>query len=253
MSGSLTKALTILKCFSIERPSLRIKEISKETHLNPSTIHRSLKTMQSLDFIKQKKDGSYALGRAFIGLTAVALSSMDIRKLALPFIEELANEVGSITNLAILDRSEVLYIDRIDNSPKSWVYFHIGMRRPAHCTALGKVLISDLPEVKIKEIYHHGTRNYKSNKQISIVRFLKQIKEVKTLGYATDYEEWSMGTNCIAAPIFNSNNQVTAAISISGHKSYFSTKKANECINNLTRTARIISAQLGWLTHNGGM
>lgn len=242
-NGSIAKAITLLNCFSYEKPRLRLKEISTITGISQSTAYRMLSTLKDFNLIEQR-DGYYSLGRGFLKYEGIVLNSMEIRRVCLPYIEELSNKLRVNVNLAVLDNTEVVYVARAETPYCSYGYFHIGMRRPIHCTALGKVLICKSPEV-LSEVFKRGVRRYTLNTITEEAKLLEEIDKVCLQGYAADFEEWSNGINCIAAPVYNAAGEIVAGISISGPTSTYSREKILEYVPMLLEYSNRISARMG--------
>lgn len=245
LNNSVAKAVTILNCFSYDNYSLRLKEISKRTGINQATAYRMLNTLKEFNLIEQH-NGEYALGRGFLKYEGIVLNSMEIRRIVLPFLEELSRNLQITANLAILDDTEVVFVARAENPYCAYGYFHIGMRRPIHCTAVGKVLTCKTPEIA-KEAFRRGMNRYTKNTITDEVKFFEELEAVRLQGYAVDLEEWSNGINCVAVPLQSIGGDVLAGISISGPTSTYPIEKMREYVPVLLEYAHRISARMGAL------
>jgi IclR family KDG regulon transcriptional repressor len=243
LNNSITKAITILNCFSYESPRLRLKDISAMTGINQPTAYRLLNTLKEFSLIEQH-EVNYSLGRGFLKYEGIVLNSMEIRRICLPYLEELSNNLKLNVNLAVLDNNEVIYVARAETPYCAYGYFHIGMRRPIYCTALGKVLVCRTPEV-VSEVFKHEVNRYTLNTIIDEETFLKEIERVSLQGYAVDLEEWNNGINCIAAPLYDATGKIIAGISISGPTSMYSVEKLMEYVPILIDYANRLSARMG--------
>lgn len=243
LNGSLVKAITILNCFSYERPRLRLKEISTLTGINQATAYRMLLTMREYNLIEHHEE-YYSLGRGFLKYEGIVLKSLEIRRVGIPFLEDLSNKLQVNVNLAVLEENEVVYVARAETSFCLYGYFHIGMRRPINCTALGKVLTCKSPQV-IHRVFQNGVKRYTLNTITEEDKFLQEIEHVRLQGYATDFEEWSNGINCVAAPVEDATGDIVAGISISGPTSIYPREKILEYIPTLIEYAHRLSARLG--------
>jgi len=243
LNNSIIKAVTILNCFSYDKPRLRLKGISGLTGINQPTAYRLLNTLKECNLIEQH-DGNYSLGRGFLKYEGIVLNSMEIRRICLPYIEELSNNLKMNVNMAVLDDNEVIYVARVEAAYSASGYFHLGMRRPINCTALGKVLVCKSPEI-VNEVFKRGVRRYTLHTIIDEGKYLAEIEQVRLQGYGVDFEEWSNGINCIAAPIFDSAGKIIAAMSISGPTSTYSTEKILEYVPLLFEYANRIAARVG--------
>jgi IclR family transcriptional regulator, KDG regulon repressor len=243
LNNSIAKAVTLLNCFSYEKPRLRLKEISAITGISQPTAHRMLSTLKEFNLIEQR-DGYYSLGRGFLKYEGIVLNSMEIRQICLPYLEELSNNLRVNANLAVLDDNEVVYVARAETPYCAYGYFHIGMRRPINCTALGKVLTCKSPAI-VSEVFRRGVRRFTLNTITDKGIFLEEIEKVRLQGYAVDLEEWSNGINCIAAPIYDAAGEIVAGISISGPTSIYSKEKIFEYVPLLLEYSNRISARMG--------
>jgi IclR family transcriptional regulator, KDG regulon repressor len=243
LNNSIAKAITLLNCFSYEKPRLRLKEISMITGIGQPTAYRMLSTLKEFNLIEQR-EGHYSLGRGFLNYEGIVLNSMEIRRVGLPFLEELSNNLKANVNLAVLDAQEVVYVARAETPYCAYGYFHIGMRRPIHCTALGKVLVCKSPEV-VREVFQRGVRRYTLHTIVEESRYLEEIETVRLQGYAMDLEEWNNGINCIAAPVYDATGEIIAGISISGPTSTYSQNKILEYLPHLFEYSHRMSSRMG--------
>lgn len=242
LNNSITKAVTLLNSFSLDQPRLRLKEICAATGINQATAYRMLTTLKENNLIEQH-EGFYSLGRGFLKYEGIVLNSMEIRRIGLAYLEELSNNLRVNVNLAVLDDKEVVYVARAETPYCAYGYFHIGMRRPIHCTALGKVLTCKTPEIA-KESFQRGVTKYTHNTITDEAEFLKEIEKVRLQGYAVDAEELSNGINCIAAPLFGAGGDIVAGISISGPTSSYPSEKILGYVPVLIDYSHRISAHM---------
>ena len=243
LNNSISKAITILNSFSYERPRLRLKEVSALTGLNQATAYRMLLTLKEFNLIEQH-EGFYSLGRGILRYEGIVLHSMEIRRTCLPYLAELSHQLKANVNLAVLDGNEVVYVARAETPYCLYGYFHIGMRRPIHCTALGKVLVSRTPEI-IQEVFQGGVTRLTLNTKTSISEYMEEIERVRLQGYALDLEELCNGINCVAAPIYDASGGIAAAISISGPTSIYPAEEIRSCVPALIDYAHRLSARMG--------
>ena len=243
LNNSIMKAITILNCFSYDKPRLRLKDISAMAEINQPTAYRLLNTLKECSLIEQHEN-SYSLGRGFLKYEGIVLNSMEIRRVCLPYIEELSNNLKINVNLAVLDDNEVIYVARAETPYCAYGYFHLGMRRPINCTALGKVLVCKSPEI-VNEVFKRGVRRYTLNTITDETRYLEEIEQVRLQGYGVDFEEWSNGINCIAVPICDLAGKIIAGISISGPTSIYSREKILEYVPLLFEYSNRIAGRMG--------
>ncbi|MGE5557771.1 MAG: IclR family transcriptional regulator [Bacillota bacterium] len=230
---------------------ISVSELAGKVDLKLSTTHRLLQTMMKKLFVdKDPRTGFYKIGSRTMGLGNSAMRSLDLRSVARPLLEELTSKTGETTNLAILDRGEVVYIDQIESTNMIIVkmFAKPGSRGPAYCTGSGKVLLAYLPSDEQKEII----------KNIKFVKFTpetidspdhlyKELSRVCEEGYALDLGERDEGVRCVAAPVRSYDGKVEAAVSLSGPAMRLTNYYMNhELIGLVKDTAEKISGLLGY-------
>jgi IclR family KDG regulon transcriptional repressor len=213
-NNSIVKSIQLLNTFSMEKPRLRLKEISLLTGISQPTAYRMLNTLKQFGLVEQQ-DNMYSLGLGLLKYESIVLNSITLRRVCLPYLEELSMRQKVNVNLAVLEGIEVVYVARAETPYCRYGYFHVGMRRPIYCTALGKVLVCKKPEL-VSQVFAHGAIQCTLNTITNEDAFREEIERVRLQGYATDLEEWQNGSNCIAAPIYDVAGNVIAGVSISG-------------------------------------
>ena len=120
VSISLVRGLAVLSSFSEDHPLLGITELATKLQLNKSTVHRYVHTLKTLGYLEQDaKTRKYRLGIRVVDLGLAVLSGMELRQIALPYLEELATEFGHTVNMSVLDRNEIIYIERVRTKKNS--------------------------------------------------------------------------------------------------------------------------------------
>ena len=213
---SLAKALSVLECFSVEQPELGISEISRMLGLQKSTVYNILSTFQKCGYLtKNPQTSKYALGLKLLHLSYIVSSHHGLRDMFLPYLTRIARETKEVCYFGILDEREVLYIETA--SPLQQQSRNIlGERAPLYCTGLGKAMLAHLPENEIDIILSAPMRAFTGFTVTDPAALRQQLEEVRANGYAVDNMEHEFGIRCVAVPVFGSNGQVMAAVSVSG-------------------------------------
>ena len=141
-SQSLERGLAILSSFSSSRPLLGVSELSRDVGLSRSTTHRYVATLTALGYLQQDPvTRRYRLGPRVLDLGFSAINSMELREISVPHLQQLSDETGYTVNMAVLDGSDVVYIERCRSSREGQrdidLNLHVGSRLPAYCTSLG--------------------------------------------------------------------------------------------------------------------
>lgn len=251
---ALTRGLEILSLFSSDKPSLSLMEVVAALKINKSTAYRVLSTLETLGYLERDANSRrYRPSLKVLELGFTALNSLEVRQVARPYLERLAQEVNETVSLGILDGMDVVYIDRVRNRSIVGVVLGVGSHVSAHCTALGKVLLAYLPQ---EELMNRLTQNKLTALTpctfIEPSKLLDELELVRQRGYAINDEELAIGLRAIAAPIRDLSQKTVAAINVSGPVTTISLRRLkNELASAVVETATQISAALGYNLNSG--
>lgn len=252
---SVAKALTILNLLAANNKAMSLAQISGKMKMAKSTIHGLLSTMRDFGYIEQSVfDGNYMLGTSLFEIGSKVANNWDVRKIAAPFIQKLVDTTNETVHLVILDKGEVLYIDKHESTRSSFrIVSEIGSRLPTHCTGVGKVLLAYLPPREVKHIIAtKGMPRYTKNTITDLAKLELELEKIRMNGYGEDNEEIMDSLRCVAAPIWNHDCKVCAAISISVPCLRMDDDRLKILKENIVSTAIDISAGLGYRPKMGG-
>lgn len=245
---ALDRAIHILLALSDGKPH-SLQEISEEIGLSSSTTYRFLATLVCHRFVEKDPLNRYTLGLRCLELSRAFYEANDIRKVALPELEALRDEVKETVHLAILDEMEVVYLEKLPGLHAIGLMgSRIGGRAPAFCTGLGKVLLAFSPPNEVKSYFLSHPLKAFTDKTITDLEALeRELEKIRQVGYALDQGEHEAEVRCIAAPIFNMQGEVVAALSISGPAGRMEPLEANRfLIEKACLAAQAISRKLGY-------
>lgn len=215
---SLERALNIMDVLSTKSEGYSIKDLSADTGLNKSTVHRLLQTLRAHGYVYQdRQTEEYHLGYKILELSAHVMESFDIRSIARPLLEELCASTREAVHLSVLDDLDTIYIDKIDNAQRTIrMYSQIGKRIPVYCSATGKALLSLMGPSQLGQLVSRISFERKTNNTITCADDLfAELADVRKHGYAVDWFEHEDSIFCVAAPIFDREKKSIAAISVS--------------------------------------
>lgn len=249
---SIERAIAILRSFTEVEPELRVTELAHRLDLHKSTVSRILATLQKGGLVGQNPEsGKYRLGLGLISLAGVALGRLDVRGVAQPHLNNLVAFTQETVNITVLEGHECVNIERA-HSPQPIRYEGwIGRRTPLHCTAAGKVLLAHLATEERSVRLALPLLAYTSKTLTDGEILEDNLAQVRRLGYAIVHEEFEEGFSGIAAPIFNHEGQVVAAVSVSGPTYRMGPGTVEDFINPLQETSQTISAEMGYGQRHG--
>ena len=251
-SQSLERGLAILAFFTPEQPTLRLADIADGLGLGRSTTHRYASTLVALGYLEQGPSRRYRLGLKVTDLGMTVLNSIGLREPAHQYLEDLRKQSSYTVSLAVLDATEILYVDRVRSfrreQSKIDLGLHPGSRLPAYCTAIGKLLLANLPESEQSELLDEITLTKRGPNTLTSKKALREeLEGVRAAGFAVNDEELAPELYAIAAPVRNEAREVVAAVSIAAHASTISLAELIDGLTpHLLSTADRISARLGY-------
>jgi len=252
-SQSLERGLAILSSFASDRPLIGVSELSRELDLSRSTAHRYVATLAKLGYLQQDPDSKrYRLGPKVLDLGFSAINSMELREIAAPHLQRLSDETGYTVNLAILDDTDVVYVERCRSSQHGQrgidLNLHVGSRLPAYCTSMGKVLLADLPDDERDALLDSIELTQRGpNTLTTRAALIAELKRVREAGLAVNNEELAFGLRSIAVPVRGQSGKVVAAINLAVHRSWVSMEDLVRSLSpTLKQTAAEVSMRLGY-------
>ncbi len=238
----LHKALDLLQ--SLAGAPLSPAEISKQIGMAKPTVYRIIRTLESRGFVAREQDASrYMLGTAVYALGSKQRS--DILSLARPYMVRLAAEFGETVNLAIPVHNEVVYIDVLESMHQLRTQVPAGFRDHLHSTALGKAVLAALPDEEIRAILTSTERPVKTPKTVvAVSALMRQVREIRDLGYAVDDEENELGSVCVATAFVDHSGRPVGAISVTGPRWRISDQLVEVIGAELAKSTTSVSATL---------
>jgi len=215
---SLGRAFAILEEVARHREGIGLADLSKLVGLHNSTTFHLAKTMVSLGYIRQEKDSKrYRIGRPLFALAASALDEIEMVNVAKPVLEELSRETGESSHFSVRMGDAVVVIARTGGPGAFQLADRVGVVRPAHCTALGKVMLASLTDDQLNRFLQRVELKPSTEKSITeIPALLREIAEVRRTGVAYDDGEFNIEVRCIAVPVKDFTGQIVGALGISG-------------------------------------
>ncbi len=242
---SLERGLSVIRAFDAEHPKLTLSEVAASTGLSRAAARRFLRTLVQLGYMRS--DGSrFALRPKILELGYAYLSSLTLPEVAMPHLEQLVEQVHESSSVSELDGDDVVYIARVPTKRIMTVTISVGTRFPAYATSMGRVLLAAQPDERLDEyLTSTSLRGLTGHTITSATALRRELRKIRTQGWALVDQELEEGLRSIAAPIRDADGQVIAAINISTHAGRRSLNTiVEEFLQPLLTTARRIERDL---------
>ena len=210
---SVERTFGLLETLADNEGSLGLSQLASQSGLPLPTIHRLVRTLVALGYVRQEPSRQYVLGPKLIRLGESSSHMLSIW--AKPHLSRLVDELGESANLAMLDGDQIVYVAQVPSRHSMRMFTEVGRRVLPHCTAVGKALLADIPPQGVRDILHRtGMPVHTANTITNPNEFAKALRQVAEQGYAIDEGEQEVGVRCVAVSV--QRVQTPLAISVSG-------------------------------------
>lgn len=243
--GALAKGLKIVEAFEPSTPHLTLTEAARRTGLTRAAARRYLLTLVSLGHAET--DGkSFWLTPQILRLGYAYLSTASLPKLAQPILDGIGEKLREVVSLAILDGTEVVFLARSASRRVLSAATGVGMRFPAYCTAMGRVMLAGLSDAEAEQRLADSTiERYTPLTKTDINDLLAEIVVARTTGFSISDEELELGLRAIAVPVTDAQGRAVASISVSLQAAHMTAAEMVETLLPELNAARpMLSAML---------
>ncbi|MFC8304074.1 IclR family transcriptional regulator [Specibacter sp. NPDC057265] len=238
---SVERIFELLELITDAGGNVTLSELSASTELPLPTIHRLLRTLVALGYIRQLPSRRYALGPRLIRLGEGATKQLGA--MALPQLETLVKQLGETANMAVLDTDMVIYIAQIPSPHSMRMFTEVGRRAHTHDTGVGKALLAQLDNDTVRSIVtSKGMPTPTIKSHGTVEGLLADLDTIRERGYAIDEEEQEIGVRCFAMAVPDA--PTPTAISVSGPVQRVDEDFASRAIPVLRQAVLAISAEL---------
>lgn len=220
---SVERALDVLDALAEGGPyGMRLTELSGRLDTSKSTVLAVLRTLTARGFVAELGEGRgrrYRLGLTLARLGDQVLGQIDVLEVALPSLQAMTDETGWTSRVGVFDDAFAVILGRVDGPGIIRFQSNLARRELPHCSAIGKALLSHLPEDEVRAIVARTGLPARTAATITDVgQLLRELDGVRTKEYAVDDEEDSEGVCCVGASVFDHRHACVAAISVTGLK-----------------------------------
>jgi IclR family transcriptional regulator, KDG regulon repressor len=246
VNSTVVKAAELLRLF-LTHPQLSLPQVVKLSGQPKTSVHRMLCSLEETDFLRRTADGSYELGFAFLQFGHAVADRLDIRKVALPVMQRLRQEIGEAVNLIVRNGDEAIYVEKVDTTEPVRVFTAIGRRAPLYGGACPRILLAYMPENELDDYLKHVKLERIADNTITDLQELRRvIAATRETGYTISHSELYNYTSAVGAPIFNHSGDNVAGLSIVGTEHRYRGENLPFYIEKTVAAAREISGKLGW-------
>ena len=245
----IERMMSLLEVLADTPEPASLKLLAQTTGLHPSTAHRILAAMTGLHLVERQDAGTYALGIRLLELGNIVKSRINIREVALPFMQKLHEAIGEAINLGIRHEDEIIYAERTSSGRSAVrVVYLVGGRAPLHLTSVGKLFLAADENANVRAYAKRtGLPGKTPHSLTSLGALEKELDKIRRHDLSYDNEEAEIGLRCVAAPIRNDEGSIVAGLSISAP-----TDRHNaEWITQIKQAADEISYALGYRKARG--
>lgn len=247
MNSGVDKTLNVLEAVARNAKGLSLAEIVKHVGMPKTTAFRILEILAGREYVTWNQENErYYIGIKALEIGLSGLIGQDIVDVSIPYLQALSISVGETSFLAVYNNGDVVYLYKAEGTGSIQTTAQLGSRRPAYCTALGKVILANLAIEETDRIFEKKLTKLTEKTIVDRVKLYEEFAMIRSNGYAVDDEGVEYGLFCLAVPIYNYTGKVVAAISVSGpikrlHENY------EKVISELTQVGATISRRLGFV------
>lgn len=246
--SSILRALSILECFMDTDTEWTLKALVEHLDLPTTTVFRQVSTLTERQYLEQDPvRKSYRVGPRLLQLSSAIMGQSDLRRTARPELERLSEVAQETIHLSVLLDHEIFYLDKVETRRSIVCNTQLGSRVPAYATGCGKIMLAGQSPAYIDQYcqwMQKAARPLTAHTITDPDQLRQALALARTRGFAMDDGEIEEGLSCVAAPIYDMNQRVAAAVSISG-PTYRMEENWEMMIREVCQTAAQISRLLG--------
>lgn len=237
------RLFALLEVIASKDQFFSLQGLTEETRIPKPTLHRMLQQLESAGLLERSVDGRhYGTGVRLRKLAENLLFNDIFHGARHAVLRHLVAEVGESCNLTALSGSEVVYLDRVETAAPLRFYLHPGSRVPVHCSASGKVFLSEMTPSQRQRLLAHAPLEAYTPKTLTHIDQLEQeIRQIKRQGFALDNEEFLPGLLCVATLVPSTSGRSNLCVAVQAPIMRLTADKALQLLPALQRAAEALS------------
>jgi DNA-binding IclR family transcriptional regulator len=245
---SADRALAILELLIHADRPLGFGEILTTLGYPRSSLFSLLNTLHDRGWIAfDEPSRTYRLGIRTFEAGSAWERSIDLLPLALPHMERIRDALDETVQISVLEGRYNVYLGKVEGGQRLGLASEVGRRLEAHATALGKMLLADVPTNDLDDLFAgKQMETFTPNTLASMRKLHEELETIRARGHATDNEEYTLGVRCVATPIRNHLGGTIAALSVSFPTFRYSDDRSEQALALLYEAVDHISSVLGY-------
>ncbi|GGC89608.1 IclR family transcriptional regulator [Thalassobacillus devorans] len=242
---ALEKTIAILNLLEQSPDGLTATEFYKELKLPKTSVFSILSVLEENEFVKKKANGKYILGVRLFHLGMSYLENLDLVKVSRPYLQQLMRDTGYTIHLGVMDKDEVVYVDKVEANTFVQFSTYPGKRLEFHTCGIGKAIAAYYDRKSLNELLSNDLKSYTPATITKPDELLKEFEKVRNNGFALEDEEGEPGIRCIGVPIFGKDGNVIAGISLTALTVHLTDKLVDDIAGQVIKTGKKISNEFG--------
>lgn len=245
MSGALENGLAVLEYISSKRAS-SVTEIADALGLHKSTVSRIIKTFRKSNMVDfNRASGMYSVGPAILQMSSRYYKSHNIVSKIKSAMLTISRQTGESVHLCALSNDSAVVVEQVEGANKLVANAKIGNREPLHASSVGKCLLAFVDDsIRIDMLENYVFTRFTEKTICDKERLIKELKKIKTVGYALDDNELSEGIRCVAVPIIDNTGSCIYSMGISGSNRHMTAHNIQIMIERMTSIAKALKEEL---------
>ena len=242
--GVTGKAFSVLEVVSLNSEPTRMAEIIRGTGMTKPTAHRVVNMLIDMGFLERDGfDTGFIEGAGLVDLAHRTLAAAAPRSLRHSILQGISEQVGETVNYGVLSGSEVIYLDRVEAKWPLGLRFDAGSRVPAHCTAVGKLLLSRMPDSDLRALVESMPRSaYTASTITDVEPLFSALTSIRRDDIGTDDQEFMHGVVCVSVPVVDEDERCFGGIAISAPEARMTLNQMLTYVPQMRKAAASLAA-----------
>lgn len=241
----IVNVIDVLRCFTVENPTAGVTEIADQVGLHKSSISRILSTLEAERVVERdEQTRKFRLGTGLIAIAGPLLANLHVRRIAYPLLNELAKATGETAVLNIWDGAESVSVEQIPSSHPVKHTSAMGSRYRTGMSATIQLFLAHEPLEVTRQLLDSSRIELEGT--VPVEEYLERLADARLRGYAVNYGQTSQDEVGVAAPVYDHRGDIVACVMLAAPYYRISAEVLETLIQHCVRTARRVSARMGY-------